>query len=167
LDALTTLAELFIGIAGFSGIVVALSGASVASDPLDRFRVLALLMLALGGAVFAVLPLILSDAGLSLERTWMFASGAYSAYFALVVAWTVHQRMILPAAVLQSLHPIVWLASVGGCALSSVALCVNATGWPVSSSSALYLYPLLYSLLLSCVLFVRLLIVRPGHPPAV
>jgi hypothetical protein len=167
LNALTTLAELFIGIAGFSGIVVALSGASVASDPLDRFRVLALLLIALGGAVFAALPLILSDAGLSLERTWLFASGAYSAYFALVVAWTVRQRISLPATALQSLHPIVWLLYLGGSALSSLALCVNATGWPLGSSSALYLYPLLYSLLLSCVLFVRLLIVRPGHPPAV
>jgi hypothetical protein len=167
LNALTTFAELFIGIAGFSGIVVALSGTSVAWDPLDRFRVISLLLSALGGAVFAAVPLILIDGGASLERTWLFASGGYSAYFALVVVWTVRQRFALPPAALESLHPVMWALGVGGSAISSIALCANTIGWPAGTSGALYLCTLLFSLLLSCLLFVRLLIIRPGSPPAV
>ena len=64
MSSLPSLIEFFIGLAGFSGIVVALSGSSVASDPLDRFRVLVLLGNALGGGVFAALPLMLVDSGI-------------------------------------------------------------------------------------------------------
>ncbi len=166
MNALTPLAELFIGIAGFSGIVVALSGSSVASDPLDRFRVVALLVIALGGAVFAAVPLVLADAGVPLKRSWMIASGAYSVYQALYSAWLVRGRFTLPQAALDSLHPVMWILALGGSSISAVALLANAIGWPFSTAAGVYLYSLLYALLASCVQFVRLLVVRPGTPPA-
>jgi hypothetical protein len=166
LNALTLLAELFIGIAGFSGIVVALSGSSVASDPLDRFRVVSLLVIALGGAVFAAAPLVLADAGASPRLSWLIASGAYSVYLALNAAWLVRRRSTLPQAALDSLHPVVWILVLGGSSIFAAALLANAIGWPFSNPAVVYLYSLLYALLVSCIQFVRLLLVRPGNSPA-
>jgi hypothetical protein len=166
-NALSTLAELFIAIAGFAGIVVALSGASIATDPLDRFRVISLLVGTLGGAVFAALPLVLDDAGFPSERVWALASGALSAYLVLTLAWLIRQRLTLPPSALQSLSPVVWSIVLGGYSLSSLTLFVNAAGLVAMSSSGLYLCPLLYLLMLSCLLFVRLLLIRPGSSPAV
>jgi len=166
LNALTPLAELFIGIAGFSGIIVALSGASIASDPLDRFRVVALLFVALGGAFFAVVPLVLNDTGVPLKRTWVLASGTYAVYLGFYATWLIRQRYTLPTAALDSLHPIMWILALGGNAIAASLLFANAIGWPFETSAAFYLYSLLYGLLFSCLQFVRLLIVRPGTPPA-
>ena len=166
MNALTLLAELFIGIAGFSGIVVALSGSSVASDPLDRFRVVSLLVIALGGAVFAAAPLVLADAGVPPKLSWIIASGAYSVYLALNAAWLIRRRFTMPQAALDSLHPVMWILVLGGSSISAVALLANAIGWPFSTAAAVYLYSLLYALLVSCIQFVRLLIVRPGTSPA-
>ncbi len=166
MNALTPLAELFIAIAGFSGIIVALSGSSIASDPLDRFRVVALLFVALGGAFFAALPLVLNDAGVPVTRTWVLASGTYAVYLGLYVTWLTRQRYRLPIAALNSLHPVMWIFAFGGNAIAASLLFANAIGWPFETSAAFYLYSLLYGLLFSCVQFVRLLIVRPGTPPA-
>jgi membrane glycosyltransferase len=165
-SALTILAELFIGIAGFSGIVVALSGAAIAQDPLDRFRVLSLLLTTLGGAVFAVLPIVLSDVGVAPERAWRLASGIYSVYLGLVAAWQARQRFSLPASAMRSTHAAVWVLAMGGQGLASIVLAIGATGWAGSSASAFYLAPLFYSLALACLLFVRLLLIRPGGSTA-
>jgi hypothetical protein len=161
-NALTILAELFVGIAGFSGIVVALSGSAIAKDPLDRFRVLSLLVTTLGGAVFAVLPIVLNDAGVTPERAWRLASGGYSVYLALASVWGGHQRLTLPASALRSTHTVVWVLAVGGQGIASLVLAIGAVGWAGESASAFYLFPLLYFLALACLLFVRLLLVRPG-----
>ena len=162
MNALPILSELFIGIAGFSGIVVALSGAEIAKDPLDRFRVLSLLLSTLGGAVFAVLPIVLSEAGVAPERAWRLASGFYSFYLALVVAWGGHQRLRLAVSVLRSTHIVVWAFGTGGQGLASLVLAVGASGWAGTGASSFYLYSLFYSLVLGCLLFLRLLLVRPG-----
>jgi hypothetical protein len=166
LTSLPSLIEFFIGLAGFSGIIVALSGSSVASNPLDRFRVLVLLGTALGGGVLAALPLMLVDSGVSEETAWAFASGAFAVYAAPFALWGMRRRVTLPAQALQHLHPIMWLAGNGGFLLASVALLANAIGWPVGTSALPYLCSLLFLLLYSCVLFVRLLLVRPSRSSA-
>ena len=166
MSSLPSLIEFFIGLAGFSGIVVALSGSSVASDPLDRFRVLVLLGNALGGGVFAALPLMLVDSGIWEETAWALASGAFAVYTALFTLWGMRHRVTLPAQALQHLHPIMWLAGNGGLVVVSVALLANAVGWPFGTSALPYLCSLLFLLLYSCVLFVRLLLVRPSRSSA-
>ncbi len=166
MSSLPSLIEFFIGLAGFSGIVVALSGSSMASEPLDRFRVLVLLGNALGGGVFAALPLMLVDSGAPEEIAWAFASGAFAVYAALFTFWGMRHRVTLPAQALEHLHPIMWLAGNGGLLLASIALLANALGWPGGPSALPYLCSLLYLLVYSCVLFVRLLLVRPSGSPA-
>ncbi len=59
-----------------------------------------------------------------------------------------------------------WILALGGSSVSALALFASAIGWPFSTSAAVYLYSLLYGLLVSCIQFVRLLVVRPGTPPA-
>ncbi len=116
----------------------------------------------LGGAVFAALPLILSDSGRTQESTWSLASGAFFVYTTFLSTWVVRQRFSLPPETLESLHPAVWLVGTGGIAVASLALLGNAMGWPATISAGPYLFSLLFLLVLSCVLFVRLLLIRPG-----
>ena len=162
MESLPSLIEFFIGLSGFSGIIVALSGSWNASNPLDRFRVLVLLGNTLGGGVFAALPLLLVDAGVSGQAVWALPSGAFAAYTAFFAFWGMRRRITLPAETRQHLHPIMWLAGHAGLLIASIALVANAVGWPLGTSALPYLCSLLFLLLYSCVAFVRLLLVRPG-----
>jgi hypothetical protein len=166
LQSLPSLIEFFIGLAGFSGIVVALSDSSFASNPLDRFRVLVLLVNALGGGIFAALPLMLVDSGVSEETAWALPSGAFAAYAALFAFWGMRRRVTLPAQARQYLHPIMWLTGHVGLLVASIALLANSVGWPLGTSALPYLCSLLFLLLYSCVAFVRLLLVRPSGSSA-
>ena len=114
MNPLSSLIEFFIGIAGFSGIIVALSGASVSSNPLDRFRVLTLLGCALGGGVFAALPLILVDSGGSGQTAWAFASGPFALSAVLLVLWGTRHRRALPAEALERFTRSWGLLETGG-----------------------------------------------------
>jgi hypothetical protein len=162
LSSLPSLIEFFIGLAGFSGIIVALSGSSVASIPLDRFRVLVVLGSTLGGGVFAALWLMLVDSGGSEETAWAGASAAFAVCAAFFAFWGRRYRVALPAQAHPYLHPIMGLVGDGGLLLASIALLANTVGWPAGTSALPYLCSLLFLLLYSCALFIRLLLVRPS-----
>ena len=59
-----------------------------------------------------------------------------------------------------------WLAGSGGQLVCVVALGANALGWPADTSPTAYLYSLLYMLVYSSVVFVRVLIIRPRSESA-
>ena len=74
---LVAIAELAIGIAGFSGVVVALgSRTGERWSPVTRIRMVLLLSVSLSAAMFSLLPLVLDEAGLTAERAWSISSGS-------------------------------------------------------------------------------------------
>ena len=74
-DELLTIAELAIGIAGFSGIIAAfLQGGGL--HPFDRFRFVNLFITVFAALVLAFLPLLLDGFISPEEKLWRISSGA-------------------------------------------------------------------------------------------
>ncbi len=81
-DALTTVAEIAIAIAGFSGIAAVLGRRRVGEwAPADVFRLRLLLRISFAVVLFCFLPIVLSSASVAPKLTWAVSSGAWLAYF--------------------------------------------------------------------------------------
>jgi hypothetical protein len=75
-DLLQTLAELFIALVGFTGIVVALGRRGQGEwHPIERARLESLLGAGVSGIVFAIAPLVAASSGVSEALIWRTGNG--------------------------------------------------------------------------------------------
>jgi hypothetical protein len=88
---LTTLAEVAIAIAGFSGIVVALQNRTVDLSETDKLRFSALLQVSFGAVFFSFVPIVLYLMHPSEPFVWRWSSGLWLVYIACTAAYRVPQ----------------------------------------------------------------------------
>ena len=87
---LTSAIQVGIAIAGFTGIVVALSrGRHISAR--ERISVSILLLASIATVTLAFLPMIFLNAGVSERATWMTSSILFLIYFVSVISYRVHQ----------------------------------------------------------------------------
>ncbi len=86
-DSLQTIAEISIGLAGFSGLVVALRKGSGPLDDVQKYRLRILFSLSFGAMFLSLLPDTLMNFGVPDERVWIDSSAAIFAYSLLFIAW--------------------------------------------------------------------------------
>jgi hypothetical protein len=84
---LTSIIEVGIAIAGFTGIVIAISRGDPARDETRALFISILLLTSFASVFFAFLPMLLSIAGLSESVVWPSSSAAFLVYFAGVVVF--------------------------------------------------------------------------------
>lgn len=158
-EALSTIAELGIGISGFTGVVVAIGFGRTGLRPLDRYRVLGLLFGSFGAALLAVLPIVLDDAGVAPVSLWRASSAVFVLYLVGFLAYASTAPRSLSDADRRGLHPAMWIFAVGGQLVALPFLAWNALA---GASSVPYLGALYYLLVYSSLQFLRLLLVRPS-----
>ena len=164
-DLLIGFAQIAVGIAGFAGIVAALSTRLGAWEPLDRWRLVSQLRASFSTVVLALLPLVIHAAGLSGSGLWRLCSGLYVVYY-------VHGLFSFRKGVrLAAAHPGpasrgLAIALLSGESVAAGLQLINLiwlrTPWP-------YLAALLWGLIFSFVVFAELLLLslpRRGGPPA-
>jgi hypothetical protein len=162
-DALSTLAQIAIAIAGFSGIVSVFGRRSVGDwSVAERNRLLALLIVSLTVLLFCLLPLVLLSIPVSESTCWRSLS------LLLVIPTVGFEARLIPVANEARRVPRgqreVSLAVAGifitGDLLAIVALVVNGVSlgvvWP-------YLAVLIWGLTKAAISFVRLVLVPVGH----
>ena len=88
---LTTLAEVAIAIAGFSGIVVALQNRTVDWSETDKLRFSALLQVSFGCVIFSFVPIVLYLMHPSEPFVWRWSSSLWLVYIACTAAYRVPQ----------------------------------------------------------------------------
>ena len=86
-DSLQTIAEISIGLAGFSGLVVALRKGSGPLDDIQKYRLRILFSLSFGAMFLSLLPDMLVNFGVPDERVWIVSSAAIFACSFLFIAW--------------------------------------------------------------------------------
>ncbi len=86
-DSLQTIAEISIGLAGFSGLVVALRKGSGPLKDIQKYRLRILFSLSFGAMFLSLLPDTLVNFGVSDERVWIGSSAAIFACSFLFIAW--------------------------------------------------------------------------------
>jgi hypothetical protein len=86
-DSLQTIAEISIGLAGFSGLVVALRKGSGSLDEIQKYRLRILFSLSFGAMFLSLLPDTLVNFGVPDERVWFDSSAGIFGYSLLFIAW--------------------------------------------------------------------------------
>ncbi len=162
---LSVFVEFGVGLAGFSGVVVAFAQRSGRLGDYDRFRVIQLLMGALIPAFLGLLPVILASFGIKGEETWRIAGIAFIvSLLANSGAAIVYARRMSPKA-RRSLSPVIWLISLGGGVFFLIWNALNLMGWPRPVSFGPVVAGMTWLLAMASLMFFRLLLVRLGDEP--
>ena len=150
---LTTLAEVAIAIAGFSGIVVALQNRTVDWSETDKLRFSALLQVSFESVFFSFVPIVLYLMHPSEPFVWRWSSGLWLVYIACTVAYRVPQirRVSAPGSDTSKLAMRFVLSSFCTSVLLQVANVVwLRVSWP-------HVITVILGMLLAFVFFARLL----------
>ncbi len=155
-DALLTISELSIAIVGFAGIVTVLQPAETRHLEQNRFRLRLMMELALASLVFSLLPLALLYGQGSNELSWSIASAVLAiAVPAYIIYQRARQRRItgpepVPSAGFRG------FVQVGSGFVTLVQL-LNTVGVVFHRSFTAYFIGLAWLLVLSAILFVRII----------
>ena len=154
-DGLSTVAEVAVGLAGFSGIALALT-----SNPPHYFlaRVLSILAIAIITIFLALMPTALASAGWRPETMWRIGSGLLAAGIAAVgFLVTRARRRSLPEEHIPLLYYFINVM-VGANLICQVLNC----GLVWSGSFAIFYSGLVSNLVYCATLFLGLVVFRPG-----
>jgi hypothetical protein len=148
---LTTLAEVSIAIAGFSGIVVALQHRTVDWSEMDKLRFSALLQVSFGSVFFSFVPIVLYLMHPSEPFVWRWSSGLWLVYIACTAAYRAPQLRRFPRS--DTSKPALVFLFIHFC--TSVLLQVANVVWLRVSWP--HVVTVMLGLLLAFVFFLRLL----------
>lgn len=155
--------EFGVGLAGFSGVVVAFSQRSGELDDYDRFRVIMLLLSALFPAFVGTLSVVLESFEIRGPEAWRILGAILVAATATFIGLTIAFAQRMSAAAKSSLSPVVWCFGIGGCVLVLIWNGLNLMGWPRPMSFGPISATLVWYLVLASLMFFRLLLVRIGN----
>jgi hypothetical protein len=161
LDVASTIAEVAVGLAGFSGLVLVLGQRRDHLTSLDKYRLILLLTPSLAALFLALAPLALLETGIAPTVLWRTASGVQAlTCLGIVVGfapWTRRAMREAPEVFHRSQLAIVAV----GYLLNGVVQGLHAAGVFGSQNSGVYLIGLVFLLLHAGHQFVRILMVRP------
>lgn len=160
-DALQILAEFGIALGGFTSIVVVFSRRGGEFHEADRYRVFAALVLSLGGAFLALVPVGFELLGCSSEVIWRASSGIlFLALASFVLDNRVRSHRLPPEAreVLSRPFTIVTFSILLSSLLAST---FNAAGLFIAPQAGVYFFAVLGPLIVGAIVFVRMVFVRP------
>jgi hypothetical protein len=150
-DVLTTLAQLGVAIAGFSGIVVALAKPALGASSENRSLLSVLLLASAGVVIWALAPLVMLSAQMPTQTTWIVSSAGWSIQQAFAFAQRAYQLRSSPESG-PRLAVVLPLAFGGLCALGLQLANVFWLGaaWP-------HLVALVWWVVVAFVIFLRLM----------
>jgi hypothetical protein len=160
LDAFAIVAEFGVALAGFSGIVVAVKHRDEGFAPLDRYRIFTMLFYAIIAAFGSLAPIGLVLAGMEDVQLWFWTSTFTSLLLAGALMATLVGMRWLTRAERAKLSPLMWIAVVGGDIGLIVGLCLTSV---FGATALLPFVALVWQLILSSILFLRLLVNDQGR----
>ena len=163
-DALTVIAEIAVGLAGFAGLIVTLRNRGLSSWPqTDRIRLRSMLMVACGTFFAALLPYLVGSIFSDIKLSWS-TSGFLLGTGLLVLL------VILLLSTWQTRHQMVrfwWVLYLLGTSVSGVVVLISSFDDFGLSPITGYLIGLLWMLFFSTTLFVRLILAPTMNPDGV
>jgi hypothetical protein len=163
-QSLSILAEISVGLAGFSSIVVAFRRSS-AHAPWSRgdvFRFQDMLESSLVAALLAILPAALRGLGLDEPDLWPFVSALFFVFVVFNTIRRVRQLSRLPAGALS--NPLVVFFLIMLAVVAAVQL-LNVLGWIVPEGPGPYLFGATWYTIYAGFMFYRLIILPISTQP--
>jgi hypothetical protein len=152
-DALLTMAELAVALAGFASLVSAIGRrGDEGSRAVDLFRLRTMVEMALRYAALAIVPVPFLHGALSDAGIWRVSSGLYLISTALYSVLTLRRMRSLDGLDFVS-DRWVQVSTIGLSTVSSFINLVNVFGWGGSDAASLYLAALVLGLVTAGLLF--------------
>jgi len=160
-DSLNTVAEASIGLAGFSGLVVALRRSGGPLDEIQKYRLRVLFFLTFGALFISFVPAELVELGVSEARVWRASSGIF---FACSLAFT--YWWIVPSRRIARVAPEIfnWKAfntMLVGHIIVVVLQGLVVAGYLDDRGAGIFLLGLVWYLIHGAQQFVRMLFIQP------
>lgn len=165
-DALLSLAEFAVALAGFMGVVMVFRRSDAEFHPADTHRIQVGLAATLGPAFLALLPAGLSLAGLDGPLLWRICSAIGALFVVGYLAFEARGRRRLPAAVRALFSPTVVRILHLLLGLAFALLVVNLWGLWLEPRPGLYFLALVLPVAFGALAFVRIVFIRPRGPAA-
>ena len=156
-DALFTIAEVAVGITGFSGIVLAISHRPGALDPFDASRIFLLLAAGVATIVVSLFPVGLHAAGVASGSIWRWSSASMVVVNLGVIAGGLRAGPWVVSARDWVIAPVLLTATL----FNLAAQILNATGLVFHGSFSVFFFGLLWWVTFSGTQFVLIIFVRP------
>jgi hypothetical protein len=158
-DTLSTVAEIALGLAGFTGVLVVLGRQPGRLSPTGAFRLIVLLVGSLSALFLALIPLVLHDSGLSGFVLWRVSSLVMAGSILSSVGFLVPRIRAFQRGESEAYNPSILVVISTGAVLVFVAQILNASGVLWSPGQGAYSLGLLFFLAAGVVQFVRILFV--------
>ena len=161
-ESLQTIAQLAIGLAGFTGIVSAVQSGDHVKSEQAALRVRQLLETSLGVAFYAFFPLLIIPLVATEDAAWRLSNGLLALAHTVTLLVSIKRAKAIGGAVVGKRGPFLHLTRAGGCATIGLhcSAALNFVPWQTS----IYLFGLLYLLLMASHTFVNLLL-SPVNTP--
>ena len=162
LDELLTIAEIAIGIAGFTGVMAAFLQREGFHE-LDRVRFVNLFGMTFATLTLAFVPIVVAEVS---DAIWFYSSSVMIAVWFINIGFGIFY--VVPElrknyganSILPGL--LVWIPSF----LNLGVQCLNLTGWLWEPGFLVYIFGLFVYLYASCLFFVFVVLYRPSLPDA-
>jgi hypothetical protein len=161
-DALLTLAQVAVGLIGFSSVLIALSGEPGNWSALDRYRITGMLGNSIFLLLLSMLPFVLTFLGVEDRAAWRSSDGVFAAclFTGMIINFRGYER--LPDSHRLATRPALVGAIYVVGSLVLVATSAGALGL-IAAPEGVFFLGLSFLVLLSVYLIVRFLYARPNR----
>ena len=161
--SLQTIAEVGIGLAGFSGLVVALRRDRGPFDDVQKFRLSLLFKLAFGAIFLSFLPDLFASTAIPGMRTWILSSSALLLYSSYLLWWWISKSRRLARVVPEIFNWYAFTTMSVGHAIVLVLQIGILVGPLATRAPGLYSLGLVWYLVHAAQQFVRMLFIHPRN----
>lgn len=163
-DSLQTIAEISIGLAGFSGLIVALRKSTGPLTNVQKYRLTILFALTFGALFLSLLPDLLANFRVPGGRIWFDSSAAMFGYSLIFVSWMITGARQIAKVAPEIFHwAIFWTLTAGHIVVLLMQVAVM-TGFIVERAAGAYSLGLIWYLIHAAQQFVRMLFILPRSP---
>lgn len=163
-DFLQTIAEISIGLAGFSGLIVALRKSPGPLTDVQKFRLKVLFGNAFGAMFLALLPYLLQTLRVADSRLWFDCAAAMLAFSLIFVIWTEVAGRRIARVVPEIFNWYIFYTLTGGHAVVVILQAAVMSGFIVERAPGFYAIGLTWYLVHATYQFSRMLFILPKNP---
>lgn len=163
-DFLQTIAEISIGLAGFSGLVVALRKTTGPLTDVQKFRLRILFGNAFGAMFLSLLPFLLLSFRVPESRIWFDSSAAMLSYSLIFVTWTVSAGRRIARVVPEIFNWFIFYSRIGGHVIIVTLQAAVMIGFIEGRAPGAFIVGLIWFLMDAAFQFVRMLFILPKSP---
>lgn len=163
-DSLQTIAEISIGLAGFSGLIVALRKNPGPLTDVQKYRLKILFAMTFGAMFLSLLPDLLLNFAVPDERIWFDASAAMFTYSLFFVIWNITGARRVARVAPEIFHWVVFSSVTAGHIIVLLLQLAVITGFIGERAPAVFTLGLIWYLMHAAQQFVRMLFILPRSP---